>query len=286
MNQDFNQNNSSLGANNQSLQNNSNTYQQIDNQMNQQQVSVQPINPQIVPPVNIQSTQKTSKSKKTLILIIVFILIFVLLGIGLVFKDKIFNSSSSSSKIEKNLKWKIMVNGKEYKIPTNLTNLTNNGFYYDNYYGELGDSNLDDFTQEFSLNPPEVKIYDKEYVLFPDAGFGGFGSLFDVYLVHKNNSSSDYKNYIIAGFNITNISKDFFSVNGVGCGSTIDDVISALKIDTSDKNFKKETYGKITTISYIDTETDVAIIASTSSSSGDRIFVFQIFINNRDYLKE
>ena len=230
----------------------------------------------------------TSKKKTNIGLIIGIVIAIVIVALGIVIllfklsnKNENEKDLSNSFKNDK-INWKIVVNGKQYKIPTSLTEFTNNGFYFDDYYGELKDQKLDDFTQSFLRNSPEIKWYDKEYVPYPDAGFDSYGSLFELYLVHKINSSNDYKNYKVAGFNVTNISSQFFSVNGVGCGSTIDELVSALKIDTNSENYNRGDGF----IEYLDIKNNIAITAYTPISGDDKIYNINIFINDREYLKK
>ncbi len=234
---------------------------------------------------------KNKKGKKKVnIYLIVAILVVISVFVVLKYIVKSDNSKVTQIFDKKedtiDINWKITLKGKEYKLPVNLKKITNNGLYYYTSDGEkLSESNMD-YKQPFSLNPEGMTIIDDGYKNTPDAGFSSYVTKMEFYLVPKNGASDNYSDYTVAGFSATDVSKDFFSVNGVGCGSTIDEIIKALNLDVNDDNVEiGEGYLKY--LSYVNEAKNITIDAYADSlHDSDKVFQFEIFINDRDYLEK
>ena len=270
--------------------------QQPMNQTNVQEPYQQPMN-QIQPtpqPMNSFGNENTNQSlnskppkKMNLGLIVGIIAVVAVVGIG-IFGNKLFlNNVDSNNSSENNIggnndseivntRWKIQIQGKEYKLPFNLKTLTDQGFYYtgDNWEN----AKFDGFTQAFGLNKEEL------YNGIPSAGINKYIASFELYLIQKENKSRTDENIVVAGFSIGNVSTDFFSINNIGCNSTVDEVVNALGIDlTSDEVQKSDDlYNKSSYIQYLDSENNLAVIFYFENG---KVWHFQIFINDRDSLK-
>lgn len=175
-------------------------------------------------------------------------------------------------------KWKIKFQGEDWQLPFNLKKLTDKGFEYtgDNWEN----TKFEKYTQGFA-----TKDEDGFFEQLPSAGIPTYGSSLELMLVQKENTSREYKNITVAGFSASDLSTDFLSINGVGCGTSVDEFTKALDIDLNSDNVSKsddlyKTYGSY--FNYIDKENNMAINVSLRDGV---VWHFEIFINDRDYLK-
>lgn len=237
---------------------------------------------------NNNLSNKNGKQKGKIIIIVLLICMlligctFILFKYVLKFENGSIVSKSDSEANVIKMDWKIILKGNEYKLPVNLKKITDAGFYYSDFNNKsFAETNKEEFTTSFSLNPEGITKLDKEYVELPDAGLSSFEPSLELYLIPQNGNSDKYGDYLVAGFSVNNVSKEFFSVNGVGCGSSLEEIIKALKIDINKNgvSYKKDSY-----LEFIDTEKNIAITAYKSMWD-ESVFNFSIFINNRDYLK-
>ena len=175
-----------------------------------------------------------------------------------------------------NSKWKIMIQGEAYQLPFNLKKLTDKGFIYANMYGEDWENvELDTFVT-FGLN----EDWGTEYGI-PSAGIESYGTMLELYLVQKENKLKEYENITVEGFRVSNVSTDFFSINGIGCGSSVNEVVSALEIDLESENVSKSNdlnsyFGYLT---YKDEENNINFEFNMKHG---QVWQIKISINNKD----
>lgn len=180
------------------------------------------------------SKEKKGVSKIALILIVA---VLIIVGIILVFflgNNKNNNTLENNDLANSNSKWKIMIQGEAYKLPFNLKKLTEKGFIYVNMYGEDWENVELDSVVTFGLNEDLVTNYG-----IPSAGIESYGTFLELNLVQKENKPKEYENITVEGFRVCNVSTDFFSINGIGCGSSVNEVINALEIDLESENVSK-----------------------------------------------
>ncbi len=233
-------------------------------------------------------------SKKNLIIILAIIAVALAAGIILFLNHSSDNKDGSEettiSSEKGNNKYKVMINGKEYTFPAKINDILKTGFYYkvrDTKKDALNPYKLEMFAQGISPNPPEIQPFDKSYIEIPDAGFGvSYVTDVDLFLVHKAGTDmKDENNYTVTGFSATNVSKEYFNINGLGSGSTIREFIEKMNIDINKENCQKSFHPRnrelLSYLSYYDekSNTKLELIAGVTSDD-DKVLTVNYYLDD------
>ena len=241
LNNNFNQN-SNKNLDNSVLNNNQNIYSQSQNNLNDEYSDIKQQNyldqniqqhDSIKQDLNGINSNKSSKNK-TIVIIIVIAIVLLLIIVGTIIltnKSKSENIPGESINKNNNISsvYRIILNNKEVNLPTKLNTLIDNGFIY------VGDLDFNSIEQDgdylFGLNNNSINYYG-----VPKSDFNYYGTIIDFNL-RFNDNSRKYSDVAVRGITATNVSNDFFSINGIGCGNTLEEVIAALKIDKNSENY-------------------------------------------------
>ena len=240
--------------------------------------------------VGNDSSGNNSRVKSKLIAIVIIILVF-LIGIFLLYKFFIGNSSENNSipnifDNKSSFKYDIKLNGKNYILPMKLLDFVGKKYYYrsDSLFSDkvFNQYDKEKFWQIISLSPPEVSWYSDDYVSIPDAGYESFITNLSVMLVHKADTDlTSEKNYTLVGFSAINVAKDFFTLNNVGCGDSIQDFIDNLNIDINSvyATMSKDKDGNISYLKYWDEKNNIVFeIFAAIIGEKKGVYNFKIYL--------
>lgn len=229
---------------------------------------------------------KQTNIKKIVLIIVVLVLLVV--GCYVLTKQLSKSETDVLNNISNNSNaYTIKINGKNNSLSINLTDLLENKLYcYSNSGDALNPFEQEKYWQSLTLNPQGVGRFDKGYVAFPSAKVSKHATGFDALLVHKKDSDmKDESNYTVVGYTATNISKDFFSINGLGCGSTVREFIKAFNVDLNAPNTFKVTNSKnealLTYLEFYDEKSDIKIeLNMDTHDTSETVYKIRIELNN------
>lgn len=218
-------------------------------------------------------------NKRIIIGIICFV-ILVLATVAIVFyynktkkTENGWNEYKPDSKVKTHSLYKIKLNNKEVNLNSKLSNFTDDGFVYANI-SENGFENIKmNGWYMFGKNTEGLKDYG-----LPRANQEESVPLLDLNLFFGSESRK-YSDVIVDGVRGQNVSSEFFSINGIGCGNTLDEAILALKINKESEYYQTSSESSLGQyIEYVDVDNNIKIEIGVRKDK--KIYVISIMNTN------
>lgn len=218
-------------------------------------------------------------NKKIIIGIICFV-ILILATVAIVFyynktekSENGGNDYKPDSKVKTHSLYKIKLNNKEVNLNSKLSNFTDDGFVYANIGENVFENIKMNGWYTFGKNTEGLKDYG-----LPRANQEESVPLLDLNLFFGSESRK-YSDVIVDGVRGQNVSSEFFSINGIGCGNTLDEAILALKINKESEYCQTSSESSLGQyIEYVDVDNSIKI--EIGARKDKKIYVISIMNTN------